>query len=209
MKDTVVFDFDGVIADTLELVIEFGNANQKRFAKKKITKDDFRHRSMREALTHIGLPLYKLPQFVKEVKNHINVNLSSVKLFSGLKELIEEISTSEKKLYILSSNSKQNIETVLSKNNILQCFQAIHSDSSLFGKHRTLSRLFSTYKLNKQNSLYIGDEIRDLDACKKLDVDFIAVSWGYDSLERLKKANVSHLANSVNELKSFVTNYRL
>ena len=35
--------------------------------------------------------------------------------------------------------------------------------------------------------LYVGDEQRDVAACKKAGVNVIWVSWGYDVIETVKK----------------------
>lgn len=47
----------------------------------------------------------------------------------------------------MSSNSKSNIEKVLAKNNMGQFFEGIYSDSSIFGKHKTLAKLYANYKI--------------------------------------------------------------
>lgn len=204
MKKNIIFDFDGTMVDTLDLALAFGNANQHRFSKTKIVKEEFRQRSMREALSHIGLPWYKLPQFVLELKSYLKMHLNTAPIFSGISDLIAELKHQGFGLYVLSSNSRENIEGVLIRTNLLSHFNDIVSDSSIFGKHVILERLFKTHDLSKTDSVYVGDEVRDAEACAKCDIPMIAVSWGWDNFERLRKVPDLTIAQSVEELRSLL-----
>lgn len=204
MPRNLIFDFDGTLADTLDLAIEFGNANYKRFSKRPIVKEEFRNLSMREALKQIGLPLYRLPQFVVELKQYMKAELSKVELFPGVVEFIRRMGQKHKNLFVMSSNSETNISKVLERHQIREQFSAIHSDSSIFGKSRVLSRMVSRHSLKIEDTLYVGDEVRDYEACKKFGIEMAAVSWGWNSFERLRKAGIPKIASSIAELEAFV-----
>lgn len=204
MAKNIIFDFDGTLADTLDLAIEFGNANQARFSKRVISKDDFKEHSMREALKRIGLPLRKLPQFVFELKKYLSSHLQRVQLFPGIVDMIEDLSKKGNKLYIMSSNSAENISAVLERHSLSKNFSAIHSDSSIFGKHRVLARMLPRYNFNTKDTIYVGDEVRDFEACVKCGIEMIAVAWGWNSVDRLKKSGIEKVATSIEEIKTFL-----
>ena len=86
---------------------------------------------------------------------------------------------------ILTSNSSQNVKEFL-KNHQLDVFDFTHSVSKFWGKSSGLKRLIRKYKLKPDHLLYIGDEIRDLEAAKKAGIRFAAVTWGYNSSKALK-----------------------
>ena len=48
--------------------------------------------------------------------------------------------------------------------------------------------------------IYVGDELRDIESCKKLGVPIVAVTWGYDSPQLLLSGNPDHIANTPGEL---------
>ena len=53
--------------------------------------------------------------------------------------------------------------------------------------------------------IYIGDEVRDIEAMKKAQVDLITVSWGWNSHELLVSHNPKVLINSVEQLRCAVS----
>ena len=57
----------------------------------------------------------------------------------------------------------------------------------------------------KDDVVYIGDEERDIAACKKCKISIIAVTWGFDSKELLEKNNPHYLADTPKELLEIIT----
>jgi phosphoglycolate phosphatase len=205
MKRTLVFDFDGTLVDSLEVAIEFGILNQARFSKHSISRNDFRNYSMREALKRLGLPWYKLPRFVRELKEYMRTNSVRISVFPEVAEMVAELHRIGWELFILSSNARDNIETILRRSRIETHFREIVSDSSIFGKHRAIKRLIRDFSIQRNELIYIGDEVRDAEACKESGVDFLAVSWGWDSLERLKQVNGIKIAETPQDLRAILT----
>ncbi len=196
----IIFDFDGTLADTLELALKFGQENLERFHLKEISREDFRNHSLKEVLKLIDLRWYRIPRYVLELKKYIQSNLDHVVVFPGIVGAITTLKKQSLKLFVMSSNSSENIMGVLKRFDLENCFETIVSDSSLFGKHTVLERLFKKYSLEQKSSLYIGDEVRDIEACKRFGVEMIAVSWGWDSALRLQKTGHKKIVNSVEEL---------
>ncbi len=201
MLKNIVFDFDGTLADTLDLALAFGNENQTRFSKIKITKEEFRKRSMREVLTYIGLTWYKLPQFVFEMKHHLNTHLYKVSLFPAIPNLIRDLRNQGFELYILSSNSRKNIEGILTRFGLESFFRDIFSDSSVFGKQVALRRLFTKWQLESIHTIYVADEVRDVEACRKIGIRMIAVAWGWNSIAKLRQIHNLVIAETVEDLR--------
>jgi phosphoglycolate phosphatase len=55
-------------------------------------------------------------------------------------------------------------------------------------------------KLLPTELLYIGDEIRDLTACRNVGIPFIAVSWGKDHPDLFRDAGIKEIAATTQEL---------
>ncbi len=204
MIKNLIFDFDGTLADSLDLALDFGNQNWEKYSGRTITREEFRERSMREALQFIGLPMYRLPKFVMDLKAHMKAHVQSVSLFPEIPSMVRELSKKGFELYVLSSNSRENIRKVLERHQIEELFKDIFSDSSIFGKHVVIDRSLKRSGLSREETLYIGDEIRDAEACRKSRVKMLAVSWGWDSRERLSVIEDLKIADSAAELMGLI-----
>ncbi len=55
-------------------------------------------------------------------------------------------------------------------------------------------------KINLNDVVYIGDEHRDIEACKKAQIRIISVTWGIDPLTLLKKANPDYIVETPGDL---------
>ncbi len=200
----VFFDFDGTLVDTLGLAMSFGKEVGPDFNLKEISVEEFRKHSMREALKLMGLPIYRLPEFVIRIKKYLNFHIASVQLFEGTTELLKSLKDKGLHLVVLSSNSKENIEYVLQKNGVLNCFDEIISDSSILGKHKVLSRALKQLCIHAEQVVYVGDEVRDIEACQKVGVAIVAVDWGWDHKQRLEKAAYGGIAGSPQRLEAMI-----
>ena len=56
----------------------------------------------------------------------------------------------------------------------------------------------------KSEIIYIGDELRDIEACRAVNVPIISVSWGFNSTEILEKNNPGMVAANTEEVYNFI-----
>lgn len=91
------------------------------------------------------------------------------------------------KVGILTSNSKENVDLFLEKNDMMGQFDFIKSSSKLSGKAKCLKQIIKNTQSEASNTIYIGDEVRDIEACKKMKISIISVTWGFNASEVLEK----------------------
>lgn len=75
---------------------------------------------------------------------------------------------------MISSNSEHNIREFLQANGVEE-IDTVYSSSSIFGKDKIIKKFLKTYKLDASETLYVGDEARDIIACKQTGVPVIWV----------------------------------
>lgn len=205
-KTHLIFDFDGTLADTQELIFtivkELGREYGFELDQSKLEK--IRQVPLRQAIKELKVPSYRLPCFVVAAQKKLQLHLDSVKLFPDIKELLHDLSQKKYQLGIVTSNSVENVETILEKNSCLLYFDFIHSEKNLFGKEKTLKKLLNKYSINVEQAVYLGDEVRDFEACQKLDIQMIAVAWGYDSEEVLRAAGVQDVITQPLDLTNYL-----
>lgn len=203
---TLIFDFDGTIADTLSAIIRMVNEHADELKIKPLAEKDveeLRGMSNLDILKKFRIPLVKVPRLVLKSQKELYQKIDQVLLFPGIRDLILGLKRFGLRLGILTSNSQENVHKFLQAKN-LDLFDFIHTESSLFGKNRALIHLMKEHDLRKDEVVYVGDETRDIEACQKADIAVIAVSWGFHRKEVLRKKNPTYLVDSPKEIENIV-----
>lgn len=200
---TIFFDFDGTIADTLELGVAVSNSIAEKYGYKKISDKQelelYRNLSTQKAIKTIGISYLKLPIVANAFRKELAKQVHKLKPIDGIKEVIKELSKSYK-LGIVTSNSQENIENFLDRYEIKECFQYISTGIRLFQKNKTLKSILTTTDLEPNQVLLVGDETRDIEAAEKCGLTVISVSWGFHTRAVLEKFNPDYLIDHPNQL---------
>lgn len=202
---TIVFDFDGTLVNTLDFLIEIAGSLSVEFGLEKITEEKIavlRNKGLREFIKEYKIPLFKIPSMAKRLNQEINKRVDRLEMFEGLESVLVHLSHNYK-LGILTSNNKNNVLKFLSNNDI-EFFDFIYSGISSFGKDKVLKKMLRERSLKKEEVIYIGDEIRDIVAAKKVGIASVAVTWGINTKEAFstEKHKPSFVVNNPKELGS-------
>jgi phosphoglycolate phosphatase len=156
----IVFDFDGTLADTLGALMRISNRLAPEFGYAQIDDDRFaelKYLSAWEVIKLTKVALWKLPFLIKRVKEEFPKEVQNVKLFPDAIELLNALKAKGYRLGIVSSNAESNIRALLKQNQVEHLFD------------------------QKANVVYIGDEIRDIQAARSSEVRVISVGWGFNA----------------------------
>jgi phosphoglycolate phosphatase len=184
----VIFDFDGTLVDSSIAVDKMYAYFADKYKLDNISREQFKNMKrlpLKEKLKMVHLPLYKLPSLTIQARKLYSSHLEDVKLIEGIEKILTILKEREIQMSILSSNSIANIKMFL-ENNKINFFEDIYSSKNILKKDRAILKLLKRKKLNKNEILYVGDELQDIISCKKIDVKVAAVSWGYDDIELLR-----------------------
>jgi len=185
---TIIFDFDGTIADSLPVVTELFYAWVKIEPYPPEQVEKMRNMTLKDVIHEVGIPLWKLPRMMVTARSQFGKRLSEVPVFKDMPELLKQLHADGHKLYVMSSNGPQNIRKFLKRHKIIQYFSGIHGNTGLFGKATAIRSIIRKYKINPAECYSVGDETRDVDAAKKAHIKCIAVTWGYNG-EKILKAH--------------------
>ncbi len=205
---TVVFDFDGTIADTLSVVIRIANKFADHYGYRKIPLSDLpklREKKPNEVLKHLGISIFKLPIVARKIRFEMNKEIVHLNTSADLKNTLLNLKESGCILGILTTNSRENVMEFL-KNNDLELFDFVYSGRAVFGKSRLLKKLMKAKTIPHNDPIYVGDEIRDVEAAKKTGIKVIGVSWGYNTREALQKAHPDYIVEKPEELDEIILN---
>ncbi|MCL4374408.1 HAD hydrolase-like protein [Patescibacteria group bacterium] len=185
-KQTVIFDFDGTLADTWPIIkgIIKELAASYHFTISDTRIEQLRHRDYAEIREILHLPLWRIPGLLIKGRALFAQHITQVKLFPSLVTVLQELKKRGVKLGILTSNGADNVRGVLARYD-LTAFDFVWSANNLFGKDRALKKIISQYRLDPKTTVYVGDEVRDIEACQRLKIEAAAVSWGLHPRHRL------------------------
>ena len=187
----IVFDFDGTLADTFDV---FKTIATTEYGEYDVDFELFKSKGAKEMLKQLDIPRWKIPGMILNVTSKLKSS-KDIKLFPGIADLLNTLKK-DYKIGVVSSNSQEIINNTLKEYNIETLFEFVYSESSLFGKHLVLERMCSKHKINPKDVIYIGDEDRDIVAAKKAKIKIIAVTWGFNSGEKLSRENPDFIVDS-------------
>lgn len=203
---TVIFDFDGTIADTWSSIIKILKKKHEEWGLPEISQemiDTFRNGSWLKLFRKYKFIIWKIPFIIPRVQKMLHMQMTRVPLFPGISDVVLQLKKKGFKLGILTTNTKENVQSLFRYQN-LNLFDFIHSEMNLFGKDKSLKKIVEDNHLSLDETIYVGDEVRDIDACKEVGMKMIAVTWGFNSKEILKKSNPDYLVNSPKEILKIV-----
>ncbi len=200
-KTTLLFDFDGTIADSLHRLLDISNSLADEYGYLKIDQKDiarFRTKSTLETFRELKVPMLKVPIIASRVKKKFQEEVHLALPFAQMEAVLPQLARSFS-LGILTSNTEQNVSKFLQTYQ-LTCFDFIYSSTNLFGKSRVLRKILREKKISASELIYIGDEMRDIEAAKTIGIDMIAVSWGAHTTKALASLKPSYLIHQPEEL---------
>ncbi len=189
---TVVFDFDGTIADSLvSLVGIYNTVLAPLFDTRPVDpsqQERLRSRHPRELMREFGVTWRKLPRMVVRARKELNRRIPKLSTQDGIGEVLHELKERDFTLGILSSNSTKNVNLFIETHQMESLFDFIYTGKHLLGKHRIIRSMLRHHHLHAPNVLYVGDEVRDIEAGRKIGVKTAGVTWGFNSKDALQKA---------------------
>lgn len=187
-----IFDYDGVIADSLVYNLEITNKACTLVAAnaRPATVADLHElssMSFDELAGSIGVEADEIPACLVEINRLLAIPNERTKLFDGMAEVIGKMAK-EHRLAIVSHNTEIAIDQVLSINGLRHCFSDILGAESPGDKTEQIEFLLEKYQVDMKQAYMVGDAVSDIISARLAGVNSIAVSWGFQSLKRLKPA---------------------
>ncbi|WP_342550876.1 HAD-IA family hydrolase [Lysinibacillus sp. FSL M8-0216] len=202
----IIFDFDGTLADSTAVFASAWNTLARKYKFKGIELkeiDTLKKLSISERSKLFDFPMYKLPMILPQFYKLYRQSLNDVHLFEGMKEVLLEIDKRGYKILIISSNSKDNILEFLKMNGI-HCVADVLCSNRIFGKDKVMKKFLKESNVSATEVVYIGDEQRDIVACKKAGVPIIWVEWGYDAIEVIQNEEPEYKVTTPEEILEII-----
>jgi phosphoglycolate phosphatase len=183
-----IFDFDGTLADTLPWFLNAVNRMAEKHGFNRIEAGEvetLRGYSARQIVEHLGVPAWKLPRIGIDMRRWMAEDIRQIRPFDGIGAMLRGLSDRSVALAVVSSNAYDNVRHVLGAEHA-KLISYYECGTSLFGKRGKLRSVLKKSGARPGEAIFIGDEIRDIEAARAEGIPFGAVAWGYTHVEALE-----------------------
>lgn len=129
------------------------------------------------------------------------------KLVDGAVEVLKKLKKRGYLLALATSESRRNVLSIFSENNLMQIFDASRCGGETFSKPhpQMLEEILTELVIEPEHAVMIGDSVYDMQMAQNANVASIAVTYGADSKEKLNIFHPLAVIDDIQELlKMFV-----
>jgi phosphoglycolate phosphatase len=209
MYQTVIFDFDGTIADSEHAMISSLNAISGEFGFSRIEPGEvasLRKLSIWQLVTkRLRIPFWNVLAILrleKRAKAAFLARGDFLDVFPGMADGIARLREKGCLVGIVSSTPLPVIERVLRGSGIVVDF--VSAGSPVYRKASAIRKEIRSRGVDKKTAVYVGDELRDINAAKHAGISVISVGWGLNDPAVLA-ARGARVASTPGELFSIIT----
>ncbi len=201
----IIFDYDGVLADTLGDLLLFGQkACNQLGVKHLVTNDDLDNLEVMSFATYgraCEVPEPLVNEFVKICLDSFAEKKSPPAIFPGLSSVVRYLSMNHR-IAIVTTNSSRNVNDFLVEHGLDGLIDVVYGLDSPGSKALKIAMARNQLVENrKQEAVFmVGDSLSDILAAKEALVTSVVVTWGHQRLENLLRGNPDYVVSSPREL---------
>ena len=198
----IIFDFDGTLADSAAWFAGTLNSVARRYGFREIDAVEMaqlRGRPNREIMQALKVSAWKLPFIAAHVRRLAAEAAPSITLFPGVAEMIRRLAERGVQVAVVSSNSEAVVRQVLGAE-LTGLVAHYGCGASVFGKAAKFREVIRKAGVAEADVLSVGDEVRDIEAARKVRLATGAVTWGYATAEILRAQRPSALFETTEDV---------
>ena len=202
----LLFDFDGVLVDSLEVYEDVVRQCLERLGRPIIrNREDFLdlyHDNFYREVEKRGIDLEAFIAVLAEIRPHIDISL--IQPYDMMASVLLELAKRHR-LMLISSNTEKTISVLLNRMNVQECFEAVVGSDALLNKTEKILRAQSESGMSRDSVYYIGDTAGDIREARRAGIKTIAVTWGWHSREILESVSPDFLIDTAPALLELFT----
>lgn len=185
----IVFDVDGTLIDSETTVLK---------SLQKTLKEEGIKKSLEELKFALGIPgrdallilkINDLERVEEKWMKNVTIYADEITLFDGVKQVIQELKSKNFKLGIITSKTKEEYNIDFIKFDIHSYFDlVICADDTI--KHKPdgepMEKYIEITGASKEEIIYIGDSIYDMQCSKNAGVNSALALWGAHNPEKIE-----------------------
>ncbi len=207
--DAFIFDIDGTLTSTNELIFASFNHIAEKYLKRKFTDEEIAAQFgpsedvILKAWTKENYPEARSDYFDFYANKHIEM----ADIYPGIKEIIKLIKSKGLPISIFTGKGKDSTEITLKTIGIYQYFDMIVTSDDV-DEHKPspegINKFIDAFNLQRDRVLMIGDAPSDILASQKAGIKVASVVWDSYAKEKVLSMESDYLFHTVDELKDFI-----
>jgi phosphoglycolate phosphatase len=201
----ILFDYDGVLADTLEDLLRFGQkACDQLGVKHRVIREDISNLEVMSFASYgraCQVPETLVDEFVRICLDSFAGKKSPPAIFAGMGEAVRQLAV-QHRMAVITTNSSQNVRAFLVKHGLDDLIHAVYGVDAPGSKAEKISTARKQLSGNtpQEPVFMVGDSLSDVLAAKEASITSVAVTWGHQNLEILLRGSPDHIVHSPHEL---------
>ncbi len=204
----IIFDIDGTLTSTNQLIFDSFNYISKKYLHKTFTNEELINLfGPTEEVIIEKMFSKNVEEIKKDYYNYYEENHHKAELYPGIKELLQFLKSRNILLGIFTGKGKQAATITLKKLSIYDYFDIIITGDDV-KEHKPsaegIIKFLNQFNLSKEKVLMIGDAPADVKAAKDAGIKIASVLWDSYAKDEVLKLDSDYIFNSVEELKNFL-----
>ena len=196
MEKVFIFDFDGVLADTRELMLRHAEAVCAQLGHPcRATAADLEalnQMSFAELGRRLGIPEELVEEFARRNIELFAAVQQPPEIFPGMVDILAQLST-QGRLAILTGNGSQVVRKFLAHHGLVKYVEILLSLEDPGTRAEKIARLVDLLGTPGSEVYVIGDSVSDIRAARQAGVRSVAVTWGHQSKAKLSRLGPDHI----------------
>jgi phosphoglycolate phosphatase len=197
----IMFDYDGVIVDSLDVFTNAFLTSCRACGYEGITKQEqfkaLLDGNFYESLKQYGLSKNLIHAILGEGFTHdVQQHMHEIMLFDGMKSTLKTLAARHV-LVVITSNVSSVVQQLFEREKI-NCFETILGAEVEKSKVKKIHKAMSTY--HERPAFYVGDTRGDMIEGRQAGASTIAATWGWHSEDKLQEATPDYIVHTSTEL---------
>ena len=205
MLSAVLFDFDGTLVDTTEMI----HQSMRHATSSVLGREDIPRETL---LANVGQPLPRQMELIDTENaeslleayrsHHERHHDALIREFPGVEESLDRLGSAGIKVAVVTSKRRVSVEMALEifpgLRNVVDRFVTLEDTTNHKPHPEPLLRALKLLgSIPKERAAYVGDSPFDVEAAKAAGLTSVAVSWGAFSEDALRAAEPDHLVPDI------------
>lgn len=204
-KKLILFDYDGVIADSLQHNVKIARECGKRlgFDFFPPIRDirNMENMTFEDLGDMMGLSKDENEAFTECVFSLLAARVDMLSVFPGIHRLLKSLSR-DHILAVLTANREEGVGRFLARQGLSGYISTIAGSNRTGSKSEKAGELIERFSMPRERVYLIGDTISDIFEARKAGVKSIAVTWGFQDKEQLLTRQPDFVVNNPGEIEA-------